>query len=417
MRQPLPQSEGFICQFCKFIASRHSIWPRTFHRTSAYKDRSRQFITARVLLTDSSSRRAPEPLCTLRNAARNANLSRTRNYSTVNSDLRKVKDYYKTLSTTSIPSENEVFTVLERCKVTADSLIDPRDQSISNKEDSAASALLSIDEPAATKATQKAHKFSGAIEKYVDELSSTVYSILVHPTIFITPDLLEAYVDIQSRLRRPKTFPDIFRLYASKPIPEKGSSPVKFIKQNPNKASNSVKSATADRALQSAIDTRQLVVAMDIVETTYGTIAFRRDKFIRKALFPATGLAAAPLAAYVVASQLSAYQTTMDPSVATNVAFAGILAYVGFTTTIGVVAVTTANDQMDRVTWAQGMPLRERWIREEERAAIDKIAGAWGFRQTWRRGEEEGEEWDALKRWIGCKGMVLDRVELMEGME
>jgi hypothetical protein len=156
---------------------------------------------------------------------------------------------------------------------------------------------------------------------------------------------------------------------------------------------------------------------MEIVESTYATKAFRRNKFARKCLIPATGLAVAPIAAYAIASQLSMYQSTMDPATATNIAFAGILAYVGFTATIGVVAVTTANDQMDRVTWSQGTPLRERWIREEERAAIDRIAGAWGFRETWRRGEEEGAEWDALREWIGRKGMILDRTELMEGME
>ncbi len=102
---------------------------------------------------------------------------------------------------------------------------------------------------------------------------------------------------------------------------------------------------------------------------------------------------------------------------ATNVAFAGILAYVGFTATIGIVAVTTANDQMDRVTWATGMPLRERWLREEERAALDRVAGAWGFKEPRRRGEEEGGEWEELREFIGRRGMVLDRVELMEGME
>ena len=168
---------------------------------------------------------------------------------------------------------------------------------------------------------------------------------------------------------------------------------------------------------QAAIDAKQLVIAMEIIETSYTTKAVHRAKFIRKGLLPATGLAVAPIAAYTVASQLAILQTTMDTAMATNVAFAGILAYVGFTATVGVVAVTTANDQMDRVTWAQGVPLRQRWIREEERSAIDKVAGAWGFREVWRRGEEEGEDWDALREWIGRKSMMLDRVELMEGME
>jgi hypothetical protein len=156
---------------------------------------------------------------------------------------------------------------------------------------------------------------------------------------------------------------------------------------------------------------------MDIIESSFTTTAFHRAKFVRKGLLPVTGLAVAPVAAYTIASQLAILQTTMDSAMATNVAFAGILAYVGFTTTIGVVAVATANDQMDRVTWAPGVPLRERWMREEERAAIDKVAGAWGFREAWRRGEEEGEDWDTLREWVGSKAMMLDRVELMEGME
>jgi hypothetical protein len=156
---------------------------------------------------------------------------------------------------------------------------------------------------------------------------------------------------------------------------------------------------------------------MGIVESTYGTLAFQRSKFVRRGLIPAAGAVALPAAAYTLATQLAHLQTNMDSGLATNVAFAGIMAYTLFTGTIGIVAITTANDQMDRVTWAPGIPLRERWIREEERHAIDKIAGAWGFRESWRRGEEEGDDWEALREWIGGKGMMLDRVDLMEGME
>jgi hypothetical protein len=42
---------------------------------------------------------------------------------------------------------------------------------------------------------------------------------------------------------------------------------------------------------------------------------------------------------------------------------------------------------------------------------------AWGFKEESRRGEEEGAEWEELKAWVGRRGMVVDRVELMEGME
>jgi len=315
------------------------------------------------------------------------------------------------------PIEDDIKKALAYCEVVADDLIDPAHQALDNKDGSAASALLSLNERATSKPIQKSPNSSPATQKYIDQLSSIAYSILLHPTIFITPEVLEQYVNIQSRLKKPETLPSIFKLYASKPVPVDGSSPVKYTEQNPNKTANAISIDVADKALQSAIDTKQLQTAMDIVESAYATKAFRRSKFVRKGLLPATGLAVTPFAAYALASQLSTYQSTMEPSTATNIAFAGILAYVGFTATIGIVAVTTANDQMDRVTWNPGMPLRERWIREDERAAIDRIAGAWGFRETWRRGEEEGEEWEALREWIGRKGMILDRTELMEGME
>lgn len=102
---------------------------------------------------------------------------------------------------------------------------------------------------------------------------------------------------------------------------------------------------------------------------------------------------------------------------ATQVAMAGILTYTTAVATVGYVALTTANDQMVRVTWATGLPLWERWMREEERNAMDKIAQAWGFKNRDKWGEEEGDEWDLLKEWTGVRGMIVDRVELMDGME
>lgn len=102
---------------------------------------------------------------------------------------------------------------------------------------------------------------------------------------------------------------------------------------------------------------------------------------------------------------------------ATNIAMAGFLTYTAAVGTVGYVALTTANDQMVRVTWAMGVPLWERWVREEERGAIDKISQAWGFASKDKWGEEEGEEWEYLKEFCGLRGMMLDRVELMDGME
>lgn len=315
-----------------------------------------------------------------------------------------------------MPSERETVIALGECNHLAACLVSDSSPPSIERNDGAASALLSLDDSSKTK-RMPVHKLPAHVQRMADELSNIAFSVVKHPSVFITPKVLEVYTSIQSSLGKPETFPEVFNMYASKPLPEEGSSPIKYKKQTPNKVANAVPVATANRALQTAIDAKQLVVAMDIIDSTYTRPAFLRAKFVRQGLLPATALAAAPVAAYVIASQFADLQTTMDSAMATNVAFAGILAYVGFTATIGVVAVTTANDQMDRVTWAQGMPLRDRWIREDERAAIDKIAGSWGFRETWRRGEEEGEDWDALREWIGRRGMILDRVELMEGME
>ena len=107
----------------------------------------------------------------------------------------------------------------------------------------------------------------------------------------------------------------------------------------------------------------------------------------------------------------------LDPEVARNLTFAGVLTYLGATSTLGYIAVTTSNDQMRRVTWIDGTPLHERWIREDERALLDQVALRWGFQEKSRWGEEEGQDWDALREWIGVRGMILDRVSLMEGME
>jgi len=69
------------------------------------------------------------------------------------------------------------------------------------------------------------------------------------------------------------------------------------------------------------------------------------------------------------------------------------------------------------VSWHSGYRLRDRWLHEETRLYFDRVAMAWGFKEKWRRGEEQGEEWEALREFLGVKGMVLDRTSLLEGME
>ena len=283
------------------------------------------------------------------------------------------------------------------------------------------SALLSLDGRTSQDALPKATPPRKTLSHYrsiaAAEVSSLAHEIIKDRGVFITPALLTTYTSIQTLLDRPETLPEAFTLYARKPLPKPSTPPAQYKNPNPNKASSAIPKTLADTALTAAIEKKDLSLSLAIIDTTVCRPAFRRSKVIRKALPSLTGFALAPLAVYTLASQLSVYQESMDNAMATNVAFAGILAYVGFTATIGIVAVTTSNDQMDRVTWATGMPLRERWLREEERAALDRVAGAWGFKEPWRRGEEEGREWEELREFIGRRGMVLDRVELMEGME
>ncbi|KAI9845769.1 MAG: hypothetical protein M1838_001556 [Thelocarpon superellum] len=279
-------------------------------------------------------------------------------------------------------------------------------------------AILSLEEDGTRQASRPASSLQStpkpalpSTSRDIEELSTLAYNIVAHPSVFITPAILESYVKSQTLLQRPQTFPEVFQLYTSKVVTGSSSPP------NPNQVKNAIPPAVAKAALDSAMEIKDLTLSLAVIETTFATSAFRRSQVFYRALPGIVGAALAPFAAYTVASQLSLYQSSMAPQTATNLAFVAILAYLGFTASIGMVALTTANDQMDRVTWASGIPLRERWLREEERSALDRVASAWGFRERWRRGEEEGADWEALKEWIGRRGMVLDKTELMEGMQ
>jgi len=413
-----PRSD--ICQLCDFLLPRAHPVQVFRHQTS--------FTTTRTITTSKKSN-AQKP--TTASASKPIKSTKTFSHPSVASpalgdaqfsqvELEKrwleVKIICEALlALERAPTEAETLEALRLCASLVDLLVFDLSKPPPKVQDGAVSALLTLDNSNAVKLP--ASKLPNTAKRTMNDLSILAYSVVKHPAVFITSKVLECYTGIQANLGKPQTFPEIFQLYANKPLPLENTKPIRYSKPNPNKIANAVPNSVADRALQSAIDQKQMIVAMDIVESTYITTAYLRAKFVRKCLLPVTGVVAAPLAAYTVASQLAHLQTSMDSALATNVAFAGILAYTFFTGTIGVVAVTTANDNMDRVTWAPGIPLRDRYMREEERAAIDKIAGSWGFRENWRRGEEEGEDWDVLREWIGNKGMILDRVELMEGME
>ncbi|KAL8831368.1 MAG: hypothetical protein Q9170_005331 [Blastenia crenularia] len=285
---------------------------------------------------------------------------------------------------------------------------------------SPASNLLSLDESQdglRFKVQQDVPLTGEAKSAAAELISSIAYKIITDPKVYITPKLLSVYVNIQSLLGRPRSLPEVFHMYASKPIAKSKKGGIKYTNPSPNKPSAHIPLEIADRGLTAAIKIKDLSLCFDIIEYSVCARAFRVSKFFRKAFVPILGAVLAPFAIHRLAAQLSTYQSTTDSKMATQMIFAGIMAYVGFTSIIGVVAITTANDQMDRVTWVVGTPLRERWMREEERMLIDRVAGAWGFQQRSRRGEEEGPDWEALRELIGMRGMVLDKTSLMDGMQ
>lgn len=320
-----------------------------------------------------------------------------------------------------MPSQEAAHLELQRCEKFAKSIAAAAytPKRLQNNGTSPTSTLLSLEEQQEDiSLLRENERLAPSVrEKLSGQVSGIAYSIVTDPKVFIAPAMLATYVSTQTLLGFPKTIPQVFVLYSSKPIPVLSQSQTRFKAPNLNKISSAISFATANMALDAAILSKDLPLCLDIINTSVCTTAFRRSKLFRRALLPFSVFALVPPAAYALASQFALYQDTMDPAMATNLAFAGILAYVGFTATIGIVAVTTANDQMDRITWATGTPLRERWLREEERALIDRIAGAWGFQEKSKRGEEEGKDWETLREWVGLRGMVLDRVELMEGME
>ena len=322
---------------------------------------------------------------------------------------------------TGIPSEHMTLTALQACAQTdvrqvADS--QERQSKVAAAEDRPTSHLLGLEGDASKAGRSAVPKTSPSIrpEDIVDKVSDAAFAIVTHPAVVITPKVLKEYVRLQARLGRPETLPHVLGLYASKPKPREAAGAITYVDVNPNKAEKAVDSAIADAALDAAIEAQDMDAAIGVLENTYSAKAFLRSKLIKKALLPATAVTTTPIALYVIATELAKIQSSWDPATATKIAFVGALCYAGFTATIGMVAAFTSNDQMKRVTWAIGTPLRHRWLYEEERAALDKIACAFGFSEEYRFGEEEGEEFLWLREYILRKSMILDAVDLMPGM-
>lgn len=318
-------------------------------------------------------------------------------------------------------SNEVVIALLQRCHRVAELLVSrEHNQREENLEDgaNAISSLLDLEETrAAAKSKGQPLSSQNIDPRLIDWVTELAIGIVKDEKVFISPEALVSCTETLTLLRRAEHFPEIFHLYANKPVPEENSSPVKLLKPSPKSINSAVPAGLANMALDVAIEQKNLPLVLAIIDNTFCAPAFHRSKIFKKAGVPLIGLAAAPAACYALASLAATFQHTMDPNVATGIAFAASLAYVGGTSSMGILAIATANDQMERVVWIPGIPLRQRWLREEERAAMDRVAVAWGFKDPYMRGEEVGEEWASLREFIGMRGMILDKTELMAGME
>ena len=325
----------------------------------------------------------------------------------------------KVVQSPTVPSEAAILDALQICNHLALSISEPKESSkeLRMPDKTPTSNLLSLEEDLAKDSLPKEKTKLKAQDGIRDRVAFTAYQIVTDPKVFITPSSLSIYVTIQSVLRRPQSFPQIFDLYASKPVPRGHSSPITYRNPNPNNPKAAVPLRVANTAFEAALEAKDLPLCLNIITTSVATSAFRRAKYLRKALLPSLALALSPAAAYTLGKTFAEYSERLDPQMATVLGTAGFMTYFSMTALTAYIAITTANDQMDRVSWVVGTPLYQRWIREEERAFTDRVAQAWGFQDYLKRGEEEGNDWTNLREWIMQRGMILDNPALMEGME
>lgn len=326
------------------------------------------------------------------------------------------------LTQQGIPSEETTLKAL-RALVRADvsPMIDheeePEVAGRQSASESTISHLLRLDNGVEGDAVLGSAKDRGARQDITTKISEAAYAIITHPAVEITTPILEEYIKLQGQLRRSETLPYVLSLYASKPRPRMKAGKIEYVKQNADRADHAIEASAAEAALDVALEAKNLVAAIAIIENSYATKAFVRARLIKTMVLPGMAAVLAPAVAWSIATNLAKLQTSMDNSLATTLAFMGFLTYFGVVGSLGVVVVTTANDQMKRVTWSPGQPLLQRWLREDERAALDKVACAFGFSEEHRWGEEDGTEWLALKEYMLQRDFILDAVELMGGME
>ena len=258
-----------------------------------------------------------------------------------------------------------------------------------------------------------------AVQNAVAEISAAAFDVLSHPNTVITSEALDIFVDVHFKLGASSHLLEGLELFGSKLLPRATSAGniLYTVPPSPNGSTASIPLAVAEKAVDTAIAARDLAAAVAIVEQCYGTKAYAWAKYRRDGIKPTGVVVMLPVISYLLARLFADFQNVSSHKAAAVVAFLGIMTYFFNTGALGVLGMVGRMDHHKRVTWAPGTPLRTRWMREEQRAAYDRIACAWGFKESWRHGEEAGIEWESLKEYLLLKNMILDRVEFMEGLE
>ncbi|KAH7163196.1 hypothetical protein B0J13DRAFT_601742 [Dactylonectria estremocensis] len=412
MRRANPKQIGSVCQLCAFaparIAKQPFIGRALSSQTQHFRTPSARPADAQWLATASS---VPEPTSPRSSAPTNSTPPvELLNLTQLAKAVEDTRD--KFLSTDGIPAKQLTATALETCLKAAEAL-----QPLVRRAEAQARASTSKLMALGSERTGVKPSINAELRDSVNKISYSTYTIINQPNVEITPEFLELYVVIQATLGRPESLPVVLEQFATKPQPVVKNGVIQYVRRNPNAAVRAIEEGVADMALQTAIDAKNLDSALGIVEASFSLPAFKRQKMLKHSTTPALALTTLPFGIFGLASGYAAYwQNTMDVTTATGLGVAGISGYFFVVGSMGMIAKLSNKDQMKRVTWAPGTPLRYRWLREEERAALDKIACAWGFKEPWRHGEESGPEWEGLKEYMGYRQMILDRVEFMEGM-
>ncbi|GAB0136066.1 hypothetical protein EsDP_00004383 [Epichloe bromicola] len=415
MRRASPRSLGFICESCALTPTRarRFIGPRLASPRNSQIPKLLNWTTSAprwastAAFCSESDREYPTGQTTHPSAKTPAPITEPAGLARVAEDSNK-----KFLSVEGIPAPQLTSAALQSC-LRAAAALHPQLKRAEAQTKASASKLVTL----GAERTGARIPIDAKIQDAVNRISHAAYTIMTHPNVEMTPESLELYVQIQAQLGRPESLPSILELYATKAKPVAKDGQVTHVKQNANAASRAIEEGVASTALQTAIEAKNLDASLGIIEAAYCVPAFKRQKLIRHGTAPAIGLVTLPLGIFGLSTAYAAYwQNTMDISTATGLGVAGISGYLFVVGSLGVIAKLSNKDQMKRVTWAPGTPLRYRWLREDERAALDKVACAWGFKEPWRHGEETGPEWEGLREYMGYRQMLLDRVEFMDGM-